>query len=54
VRQRFNSASYTDPYTVFNIKGNDYPLVTYIDYERAARLADFFHVSPAAFFPARR
>jgi mRNA interferase HigB len=34
VRQTYNSASYVDPYTVFNIKGNDYRLVTYIDYER--------------------
>lgn len=33
VRQTYNSASYVDPYTVFNIKGNDYRLVTYIDFE---------------------
>lgn len=34
VRRTFNSASYVDPHVIFNIKGNDYHLVTYIDYER--------------------
>jgi mRNA interferase HigB len=33
VRSTFNTASYVDPYVVFNIKGNDYRLVTYIDFE---------------------
>jgi mRNA interferase HigB len=42
VRQTFNSASYVDPFTVFNIKGNDYRLVTYIDYERRLVVLKWF------------
>jgi len=34
VRRTFNSASYVDPHVIFNIEGNAYRLVTYIDYER--------------------
>lgn len=34
VRRTFNTASYVDPVVVFNIKGNRYRLVAYIDYER--------------------
>jgi len=34
VRGTFNTASYVDPFVVFNIKGNDYRLVTFVDYER--------------------
>jgi mRNA interferase HigB len=33
VRQTYSTVSYVDPYTVFNIRGNDYRLVTWIDYE---------------------
>ncbi|MGH2443149.1 MAG: type II toxin-antitoxin system HigB family toxin [Chloroflexota bacterium] len=42
VRQTFNSASYTDPYVVFNIKGNDYRLVTYIDFDRGFVVLKWF------------
>jgi mRNA interferase HigB len=42
VRQTFNSASYVDPFTVFNIKGNDYRLVTYIDFERGLVVLKWF------------
>ena len=42
VRQTYGSASYVDPYTVFNIKGNDYRLVTYIDYERGLVVMKWF------------
>jgi mRNA interferase HigB len=42
VRQTYSTASYVDPYTVFNIKGNDYRLVTYIDYERGLVVMKWF------------
>jgi mRNA interferase HigB len=42
VRRSFSSASYVDPYTVFNIKGNTYRLVTYIDYERGLVVMKWF------------
>lgn len=32
VRKVFPAADYVDPYTVFNIKGNSYRLVTKIEY----------------------
>jgi mRNA interferase HigB len=42
VRMTFNAASYVDPLTVFNIKGNDYRLVTYIDFERGQVVMKWF------------
>ncbi len=42
VRQSFNSASYVDPVVVFNIRGNAYRLVTYIDYERGLVVLKWF------------
>lgn len=42
VRQTYSSASYVDPFTVFNIKGNDYRLITYIDYERGLVVMKWF------------
>jgi mRNA interferase HigB len=42
VRQTFRSASYVDPHVIFNIKGNDYRLVTYIDYERGFVVMKWF------------
>ncbi len=35
VRQTYPHADYVDPYTVFNIKGNEYRLVTKIEYRFA-------------------
>ncbi|GGJ23488.1 type II toxin-antitoxin system HigB family toxin [Deinococcus roseus] len=35
VRSTFNTASFVPPHTVFNIKGNDYRLISEIDYEEA-------------------
>jgi mRNA-degrading endonuclease HigB of HigAB toxin-antitoxin module len=37
-----NSASYVDPHVIFNVKGNDYRLVTYIDYERGFVVMKWF------------
>lgn len=34
VRQSFNSADQVESLVVFNIKGNDYRLITYIDYQK--------------------
>ena len=42
VRQTYNSASYVDLYTIFNIKGNHYRLVTYIDFERRLVVMKWF------------
>ncbi|MGI8968145.1 MAG: type II toxin-antitoxin system HigB family toxin [Chloroflexota bacterium] len=42
VRQTFNSASYVDPLVVFNIKGNEYRLVTFIDYDRGLVVLKWF------------
>jgi mRNA interferase HigB len=37
-----NSTSYVDPHVIFNVKGNDYRLVTYIDYERGFVVMKWF------------
>ena len=42
VRQTYNTASYADPYTIFNIKGNDFRLVTWIDYESGIVVMKWF------------
>lgn len=42
VRTTFNSASYVDPLVVFNITGNRYRLVTWIDYERGFVVLKWF------------
>jgi mRNA interferase HigB len=40
--QTYNTVSHVDPYTVFNIKGNDYRLVTWIDYESGIVVMKWF------------
>lgn len=42
VRNTFPSASYVDPVIVFNIKGNEYRLVAYVDYERGLVVLKWF------------
>lgn len=42
VRQTFNTASYVDPHTIFNVKGNDYRLVTYIDFDKGTVVMKWF------------
>lgn len=46
VRRTFNSASYVDPHVIFNIRGNDYRLVTYVDYERGLVVMKWFGTNP--------
>lgn len=33
VKQTYSKADYVDPYTVFNIRGNEYRLIVHIKYE---------------------
>lgn len=42
VRKTFNSADYVDPVVVFNIGGNKYRLVAYVDYERQQVVLKWF------------
>jgi mRNA interferase HigB len=43
VRAVFPSADFADPYTIFNIKGNNYRLVTVIHYRyRRVYIREFF------------
>lgn len=42
VRRTFSSASYVDPYVVFNIKGNDYRLVAWINYKNQVVVMKWF------------
>ena len=34
VRQTYSSADYVDPYTVFNIRGNNYRLIAKLEYKK--------------------